>query len=238
MASQERNREGEREREGEQKGKKRTAPYKFINWDCFHVCNCQKAQLLGVRSARFIRVFALWPKSNGLEFWGYVRTVPINFLAEGQQPRKVQGALSNYPELVQDLHWTEKKEHSLRSQQTCTLISHLSFSFIKCEWGNSLVVQLLSLCASNAGGTGLIPGRETNVLHAPWHHKKYIENVNNNNDYDYAFCKQWPFVKPLARNGSYQWMELSLSWFLFLGIGEACSLRSSYREELGLPVSR
>ena len=31
--------------------------------------------------------------------------------------------------------------------------------------GNSLAVQWLRLRASTAGGTGLIPGQETNILH-------------------------------------------------------------------------
>ena len=32
--------------------------------------------------------------------------------------------------------------------------------------GNSLVVQWLGLCASTAGGTGLIPGQGTKILQA------------------------------------------------------------------------
>ena len=34
--------------------------------------------------------------------------------------------------------------------------------------GNSLAVQWLGLHISTAGGTGLIPGRGTKVLHATW----------------------------------------------------------------------
>ena len=34
--------------------------------------------------------------------------------------------------------------------------------------GTSLVVQWLRLCAPNAGGTGSIPGRETNIPYATW----------------------------------------------------------------------
>ena len=34
------------------------------------------------------------------------------------------------------------------------------------ELGSSPVVQWLRLCASNAGGMGLIPGQGTKILHA------------------------------------------------------------------------
>ena len=34
--------------------------------------------------------------------------------------------------------------------------------------GTSLEIQLLRLCTSTAGGTGLIPGWGTNILHALW----------------------------------------------------------------------
>ena len=37
--------------------------------------------------------------------------------------------------------------------------------------GNSLVVQWLRLCASNAGGVGLIPGQGTRIPHAGRHKK-------------------------------------------------------------------
>ena len=36
----------------------------------------------------------------------------------------------------------------------------------------SLVVQWLRLCASMAGGTGLIPGWGTKIPHAAWHSQK------------------------------------------------------------------
>ena len=36
----------------------------------------------------------------------------------------------------------------------------------------SLVVQWLRLCASNAGGTGLIPGRGTKIPYVMWHSQK------------------------------------------------------------------
>ena len=38
--------------------------------------------------------------------------------------------------------------------------------------GTSLVVQWLRLQASTAGGTGSIPGRGTEILHAAWHGQK------------------------------------------------------------------
>ena len=43
---------------------------------------------------------------------------------------------------------------------------------IKCIRGNSLAVQWLGLCASAAGGTGLIPGRGTKIPHAVQHGQK------------------------------------------------------------------
>ena len=36
----------------------------------------------------------------------------------------------------------------------------------------SLVVQWLRLCASTAGGLGLIPGQGTKIPHATWHNQK------------------------------------------------------------------
>lgn len=47
-----------------------------------------------------------------------------------------------------------------------------------------LVVPWLRFCASTAGIVGVIPGRETKVLHATQHshtHKKEKKNNNNNN---------------------------------------------------------
>ena len=38
--------------------------------------------------------------------------------------------------------------------------------------GNSLVAQWLRLCASNAGGTGLIPGQGIKIQHVLWPKKK------------------------------------------------------------------
>ena len=40
------------------------------------------------------------------------------------------------------------------------------------ETGNSLVVQLLGLCASTAGGTGSIPGLGNKILQAVWRGQK------------------------------------------------------------------
>ena len=48
----------------------------------------------------------------------------------------------------------------------------------------SLVVPWLGFCASTAGSVGLIPGRETKILHATQRshkHKKEKEKKNNNN---------------------------------------------------------
>ena len=43
----------------------------------------------------------------------------------------------------------------------------------KVEWiGTSLAVQWLRLCASNARGTGSIPGWGTKIPHAAWHGQK------------------------------------------------------------------
>ena len=39
------------------------------------------------------------------------------------------------------------------------------YIYCKRDMGTSLVVQWLGLCASTAGGTGLIPGQETQILH-------------------------------------------------------------------------
>ena len=41
----------------------------------------------------------------------------------------------------------------------------------KISW-TSLAVQWLRLHASNAGGTGLIPGREAKIPHAAWRGQK------------------------------------------------------------------
>ena len=38
--------------------------------------------------------------------------------------------------------------------------------------GTSLAVQWLRLCASTAGGMGLIPGWGTKMSHATWHGQK------------------------------------------------------------------
>ena len=48
-----------------------------------------------------------------------------------------------------------------------------------------LVVPWLRFCASTAGSVGVIPGRETKVLHATQHshkHKKEIEKKNDSNN--------------------------------------------------------
>ena len=55
----------------------------------------------------------------------------------------------------------------------------------KVNRGTSLVVQWLRLCASTAGGTGLIPGQETKTLHAVWcdppnHNKIKIKRLTGN----------------------------------------------------------
>ena len=38
--------------------------------------------------------------------------------------------------------------------------------------GTSMGAQWLRLCAPNAGGSGLIPGWGTKILHAVWYGKK------------------------------------------------------------------
>ena len=40
------------------------------------------------------------------------------------------------------------------------------------ELGTSLVVEWLTFHAPNAGGTSLIPGQGTKILHAAWHSQK------------------------------------------------------------------
>ena len=35
-------------------------------------------------------------------------------------------------------------------------------------------IQQLRLCASNSGGTGLIPGQRTKIPHAMWHGQKKV----------------------------------------------------------------
>ena len=56
---------------------------------------------------------------------------------------------------------------------------------IKKKFKTSLVVQLLRLCPSNAGGVGSIPGWGTKVPHAAWHsqkeRKKYTLKINRYN---------------------------------------------------------
>ena len=47
--------------------------------------------------------------------------------------------------------------------------------------GTSLAVQQLGLHASTAGGTGLIPGRGTKILHAPRCGPKQTKTENKNN---------------------------------------------------------
>ena len=42
----------------------------------------------------------------------------------------------------------------------------------KKKFETSLVVQLLRLCPSNAGGVGSIPGQRTEIPHAAWHSQK------------------------------------------------------------------
>ena len=42
---------------------------------------------------------------------------------------------------------------------------------------NTLAVQWLGLHASTAGGTGLIPGQGTKILHAAWHGQKKTPNA-------------------------------------------------------------
>ena len=44
--------------------------------------------------------------------------------------------------------------------------------------GNPLVVHLLGLCASNAGGTGSIPGQGTKISHALRHLQKKKERMH------------------------------------------------------------
>ena len=45
--------------------------------------------------------------------------------------------------------------------------------------GTSLVFQWLKLCASNAGGVGLIPGQGTKIPHASWQKKNKNKKTQN-----------------------------------------------------------
>ena len=47
-----------------------------------------------------------------------------------------------------------------------------NFAYLKIILGIPLVVQWLRLHTSNAGGKDLIPGRGTNIPHAPQHGRK------------------------------------------------------------------
>ena len=55
----------------------------------------------------------------------------------------------------------------------------------KKKFETSLVVHLLRLCPSNAGGVGSIPGQGTEIPHAAWHsqkeRKKYTLKINRYN---------------------------------------------------------
>ena len=42
------------------------------------------------------------------------------------------------------------------------------------DTGTSLAVEWLSLCASNTGGKGLIPGQGTKIPHDAWHCPKNV----------------------------------------------------------------
>ena len=133
MISWERKRQGEREGE-EQKGKeKRTAACKFINWDCFHICSCLKAWLLGVRSARFIGVFASLTK----EQWAWISQVCENcshqFLGWWTAAQEGSGSpkrVSNYPELVQDLHYFARMEESTYPKLSPHFLIHKTWMII------------------------------------------------------------------------------------------------------------
>ena len=55
-------------------------------------------------------------------------------------------------------------------------IPHTIFFFFNCSNGDFLAVQWLRLCASNEGGMGSIPGRETKTPHATRQKKKKKQN--------------------------------------------------------------
>ena len=64
-------------------------------------------------------------------------------------------------------------------QIMCTFFSGDRIHSFKNILGTSLVVQWLGLRASTAGGTGLIPGQGTKILHAAWPKKKILKMVFN-----------------------------------------------------------
>ena len=54
-------------------------------------------------------------------------------------------------------------------------------AIIRIDTGTSLVVQWLGLCASTTGGTGLIPGWGTRILHATWRGQKKKKKIETRN---------------------------------------------------------
>ena len=85
-----------------------------------------------------------------------------------------------------------KKVKTLIQKDTCTPVFRVALITIakvwkqpKCpstdEWRTSLAVQWLRLCASTAGGEGLIPGRGIKIPHAGGYSKKKKEEKSQMN---------------------------------------------------------
>lgn len=74
-----------------------------------------------------------------------------------------------------------------------------------------LVVPWLRFCASTAGSVGVIPGRETKVLHATQHshkHKKEKEKKNDSNNWK----KKKPTEKQIIEDSVRKLKQLSLEF--------------------------
>ena len=68
--------------------------------------------------------------------------------------------------IIKNMHRRSLERFTSKILGFCDFIfSHLFFVFLN-FLGNSLVVQWLGLCASIAGGAGLIPGRGTKIPQA------------------------------------------------------------------------
>ena len=79
----------------------------------------------------------------------------------------------SYKVMIQELAVTNKPGFNISvPDRASTLKDAGRGKHIKSMLGSSLVVQWLGLPVSNAGGTGLIPGGGTEILHAAWHGKK------------------------------------------------------------------
>ena len=75
---------------------------------------------------------------------------------------------------------------------------HTSCQFKTLQCGNSLVVQGLGLCASTAGGMGLILGGASKILHAAWCGQRKKKTTQTNNNQTFYSRNQHNIVKQLS----------------------------------------